>query len=179
MLPDGPSTPRSIQGTLALIAPLHSMRRLRAHYGSAFMVNVPVFGRAMVISDPEEIKQLFMTSPEIADNVSVNLGRVLGPGSFFALDGEQHKRQRKLLVPPFHGRRLKPYEAIIEEEAVREMATWPDGREFATLDSMMRITLNAILRAVFGADGAELAELRDPLPRFVKLGSRLAVLPIP
>ncbi len=59
------------------------------------------------------------------------------------------------------------------------MATWPEGAEFATLDSMMRITLNAILRAVFGADGAELAALRTLLPAMVKLGSRLAVLPIP
>src|SRR6266702_3377313 len=84
-----------------------------------------------------------------------------------------------LLEPPFHGRRLRAYEAIVEAEAVREMATWPEGAEFATLDSMMRITLNAILRAVFGADGAELAALRTLLPAMVKLGSRLAVLPIP
>jgi len=59
------------------------------------------------------------------------------------------------------------------------MASWPEGREFATLDSMMRITLNTILRAVFGADGAELAELRELLPKLVRLGSRLALLPIP
>jgi cytochrome P450 len=83
-----------------------------------------------------------------------------------------------LLVPPFHGRRLAAYESTIEDEAVKEMATWPEGREFATLDSMMRITLNVILRAVFGAEGAELQELRNLLPTFVKYGSRLAVLPI-
>ena len=128
---------------------------------------------------PADIRQLFMTSPEIADNLGVNLGRILGPNSFFAITGEEHKRQRKLLFPPFHGRRLRAYEAIVAEEAEREMATWPQGREFATLASMMRITLNAILRAVFGADGAELARLRVLLPAMVKLGSRLAVLPIP
>ena len=88
-------------------------------------------------------------------------------------------KQRKLLSPPFHGRRLRAYEAIIEQEAVREMAAWPEGREFATLGPMMRITLNAILRAVFGAEGAELAELRTLLPAMVKLGSRLVALPIP
>jgi len=61
----------------------------------------------------------------------------------------------------------------------RELATWPEGRSFPTLPSTMRITLNAILRAVFGAEGAEFTELRELLPRLVTLGSRLAVLPIP
>jgi cytochrome P450 len=178
-LPDGPALPRFVQGSLMLAAPLWTLRRLRARYGSAFTVNVPVFGKAVVISDPAEVKQLFTTSPELADNLDVNLGRVLGPNSFFALSGDAHRRQRKLLTPPFHGRRLRGYEAIVEEEAVREMAAWPEGREFATQDSMMRITLNAILRAVFGADGAELAALRELLPAMVKLGSRLAVLPRP
>lgn len=74
--------------------------------------------------------------------------------------------------------RLAAYEKIVEEETVRELASWPEGRAFATLPSMMRITLNAILRAVFGAEGAEFAELRALLPPFVTLGSRLAVLPI-
>jgi cytochrome P450 family 138 len=178
-LPDGPSLPRIVQGGMGLAAPLWTMRRLRERYGSAFTVDVPIFGKAVVISDPAEVKQLFTTSPEIADNLDLNLGRVLGPNSFFALSGDAHKTQRKLLVPPFHGRRLRVYEAIVEEEAVREMATWPEGREFVTLNSMMRITLNAILRAVFGADGADLAALRQLLPAMVKLGSRLAALPIP
>ena len=178
-LPDGPSLPRLVQGGMALAAPLWTMRRLRKRYGSAFTVDVPIFGKAVVISDPAEVRQLFTTSPEIADNLDLNLGRVLGPNSFFAISGDTHKKQRKLLVPPFHGRRLRAYEAIVEEEAVREMATWPEGREFATLDSMMRVTLNAILRAVFGADGADLAELRALLPAMVKLGSRLAALPMP
>jgi cytochrome P450 len=178
-LPDGPSAPPVVQGAVALAAPLWGMRRMRARYGSAFTINVPVFGQAVVISDPAEIRQLFTASPEIAGNLDVNLGRVLGPGSLFALDGDAHKQQRKLLVPPFHGRRLCAYEAIVETEAVREMASWPEGREFPTLGSMMRITLNAILRAVFGADGAELADLRELIPRMVRLGSRLAVLPIP
>jgi cytochrome P450 family 138 len=178
-LPDGPSLPRFVQGGMALAAPLWMMRRLRERHGSAFTIDVPIFGKAVVISDPAEVKQLFTTSPEIADNLDINLGRVLGPNSFFAISGDAHKKQRKLLVPPFHGRRLRAYEAIVEEEAVREMTTWPEGREFVSLDSMMRITLNAILRAAFGADGTELAALRELLPAMVKLGSRLAVLPIP
>lgn len=62
---------------------------------------------------------------------------------------------------------------------MREMATWPSGREFATMDSMMRITLNVILRAVFGAEGAEFDQLRELLPKLVLVGSALAALPIP
>lgn len=179
VLPDGPTTPRAVQGVFAIAAPIRTMRHLKAKYGSAFMVNMPLFGHALVISDPAEVKQLFTTPPELVDNFEMNLGRVLGPGSFFALAGDEHKRQRKLLVPPFHGRRLATYESVIEEEAVREMASWPEGREFATLESMMRITLNVILRTVFGAEGAEFEELRDLLPEFVKLGSRMVILPIP
>ena len=178
-LPPGPTSPRAVQGAYALTTPLRGMRRLRARYGDAFTINVPIFGRGMVISAPAEIKQLFMSGPDLVDNQEVNLGRVLGPGSMFALSGEEHRKQRKLLVPPFHGRRLAAYEKIVEEETLRELASWPDGRQFATLPSMMRITLNAILRAVFGAEGAEFAELRELLPPFVKLGSRLAVVPMP
>jgi cytochrome P450 len=177
-LPPGPAAPRAVQGAYALTQPLRGMRRLKERYGDAFTVNVPIFGHAVVLSDPGEIKQLFTSGPDLVDNLEVNLGRVLGPHSMFALSGAEHKRQRKLLVPPFHGRRLAAYEKIVEEETVRELKTWPDGKEFATLPSMMRITLNAILRAVFGAEGAEFAELRELLPPFVTLGSRLAVAPI-
>jgi cytochrome P450 len=178
-LPPGPSAPRAIQGVYALTTPLRGMRRLRDRYGDAFTVHVPIFGRAVVISNPAEIKQLFTASPDLVDNIERNLGRVLGPGSLFALMGEQHRQRRKLLIPPFHGRRLVAYEKIIEEETVREMSSWPQGRPFPTLPSMMRITLNAILRAVFGAEGAEFDALRELLPAFVTHGSKLAVLPIP
>jgi cytochrome P450 len=177
-LPPGPTAPRAVQGAYALTKPLRGLRRLKDRYGDAFTVNVPIFGNAVVISSPAEIKQLFTAGPDLVDNLEVNLGRVLGPHSMFALSGEDHKRQRKLLVPPFHGRRLAAYEQIVEEETVRELASWPADRTFATLPSMMRITLNAILRAVFGAEGTEFDELRELLPPFVTLGSRLAVLPI-
>jgi cytochrome P450 len=178
-LPPGPSTPRLLQTVFALTRPQRGIHQARHRYGDAFTINSPVFGRAMVISDAAEIKQLFQASPEIADNLEPNLGRVLGHGSLFALTGDEHRKQRKLLVPPFHGRRLTAYEKIMEEETVREFASWPEGQEFATLPSMMRITLNIILRAVFGAEGAEFDRLRELLPPWVKLGSRLAVLPIP
>jgi cytochrome P450 len=177
-LPPGPTAPRAVQGAYALTVARRGIRRMRRRYGDAFTVNVPIFGRALVISDPAEIKQLFLAGSDVVDNLESNLGRVLGPGSLFALAGAAHHRQRRLLVPPFHGRRLAAYEHVVEDETVRELASWPRGRAFATLPSMMRITLNVILRAVFGAEGAEFAALRDLLPRAIRLGSRLAVLPI-
>ncbi len=177
--PPGPSAPRFVQGAYALAVPHRWMRRLRGRFGDAFTISVPVFGRVVVISNPAEVKQLFLAGPDVADNLDRNLGWVLGPGSLFALTGEEHRKQRRLLVPPFHGRRLGAYEKIVEEETVRELASWPQGRAFATLPSMMRITLNAILRAVFGAEGAEFDRLRELLPPFVRLASRLMAVPVP
>lgn len=178
-LPPGPAKPRFVQGAYALAMPKRGLPRLRKRYGNAFTVDVPVFGRAVVISDPAEIKQLFQTDTALADNIEPNLGRVLGSRSMFALAGEEHKQQRKLLVPPFHGRRLAAYEQIFSDETEREMASWPQGRPFPVLPSTMRITLNAILRAVFGAEGQEFDELRDLLPKMVTLGSMLAAAPVP
>ena len=179
VLPPGPSAPRFVQGAVALTTPQRGMRRMRDRYGDAFTVNVPIFGRAVVISNPAEVKQLFTARPELADNLDRNLGRVLGPGSMFALSGEAHHRQRKLLIPPFHGRRLAAYERIVQEETRRESASWPTGQPFPILPSTMRITLNIILRAVFGAQGAQFAELRALLPAAIRLGSQLAVIPVP
>jgi cytochrome P450 len=178
-LPDGPATPRAVQAIRFLANRNGTMHRLRDRYGTAFTVQTMNLGRVVMLADPAEVKQLFLAGTDDIDIVDINLGSVLGPGSFFAIRGEEHRQQRKLLTPPFHGRRLRAYESLIEEEAVREMRTWPQGREFPVMPSMMRITLNVILRAVFGADGAELDELRRMLPVMVRVGSVLAVLPLP
>jgi cytochrome P450 len=155
------------------------MRRLSRRYGGAFTLKLPMFGNVVAVSDPQLAKQIFTTSPEELGNIQPNLSRLFGYGSVFALEGDDHRRRRRLLAPPFHGKSIKNYESIIEEETLREIADWPTGRPFATLSPMMRITLNAILRAVFGADGAELDELRRLIPPWVTLGSRLASLPKP
>jgi cytochrome P450 family 138 len=178
-LPPGPSLPRAIQGVLAMADRSLALEILRRRYGSAFSVELPIFGHMVVLSDPSHIRQLFRTSPDVADTTDANLGRVMGPNSLFALSGDRHRAQRKLLTPPFHGRRLAAYEAIVEREALTEFASWPHNRAFATMPSMMRITLNVILRAVFGADGQEMERLREILPRGIQLGSKLALIPVP
>src|SRR5690349_15011534 len=178
-LPPGPRLPRAVQGALALTNRRIALQLLRRVYGSAFIIDLPIFGRLVVISDPTEIRQLFRAAPHIVDTTDANLGRVMGPNSMFAMMGDRHRARRKLLTPSFNGRRLAAYESIIEREAAQEFSTWPENEAFAALPSMMRITLNVILRAVFGAEGQELERLREILPAGIKLGSRLAMIPVP
>ncbi|WP_137149090.1 cytochrome P450 [Mycolicibacterium sp. CR10] len=176
-LPPGPRAPKAVQG-LAMLAARHgAFEALAKRYGSAYTVNVPVFGRMVVVSSPTDVKELFTSSREIIGRPTNNLGDVLGSGSTFALDGDALHARRKLLLPPFHGKGMRSYERITEEEVMREIATWPEGREFETLEPMMRISLNTILRAVFGAEGTELDELRTLMPVAVEFGSKIALMP--
>ncbi|MCV7099558.1 cytochrome P450 [Mycobacterium palustre] len=178
-LPPAARIPKPLCGMIFAISRRGMIKRLARRYGNVFMLNVPIYGRVVVVGDPQLAKRIFTTSPEELGNIQPNLSRLFGSGSVFALDRDDHRRRRRLLAPPFHGKSMKNYEAIIEEETLRETANWPEGRPFPTLPSTMRITLNAILRAVFGADGAELDELRRLIPPWVTLGSRLATLPKP
>ena len=175
-LPPAPRIPKLLQGVGFVAAREKSVAALAKRYGSAFTLRLPIFGETVVVSDPALIKDLFTTNTDLIARAGV-LGEMFGPGSTFSLDGTEHRERRKLLVPPFHGKRMASYEGIIEEEVLREIASWPEGREFETMPSMMRITLNAILRTVFGAEGAALDELRELLPGMVLHASRLAVMP--
>ena len=178
-LPPTPRMPKAIQGAAFSISRRWVAQHMRRHHGEVFMLHVPIYGRIVVVANPQLAKQVFTTSPEVLGNIKPNLSRLLGSGSVFGLDGDEHRQRRRLLAPPFHGKSIKNYESIIEEETLREIAGWPEGTTFATLPSMMRITLNAILRAVFGAEGAELDQLRRIIPPWVTLGSRLATVPKP
>lgn len=178
-LPPGPRIARSLQGFVFALFRRPMTEMLVDRYGPAVTVSLPVFGPTVIVADPQLAKQLFTASTDDVGNIQPNLSRVLGPGSVFALDRAEHRRRRKLLTPPFHGKSIKNYERIFEEETLREAASWPVGQEFPTLEPMMRITLNAILRAVFGADGAHLDELRQIIPPWVTLGSRVATMPSP
>jgi cytochrome P450 len=176
-LPPTLKVPKAVQGIAFLTARRRVLAVLGRRYGGAFTLNMPVLGRTVVISDQELVKDLFSTSRDLMGRPIHNLGETLGPGSMFNLEGDELFDRRRLLAPPFHGKRVTNYDHIIEEEVLREIAGWPEGREFETLGSMMRITLNAILRAVFGAEGPALDELRRLLPPAVALGSRIGLMP--
>ena len=179
-LPPSPRrAPKFVQGLAFVMLRRRVINRLSKRYGGAFAIDAPLFGKMVVVTDPALARQVYAASPDDLGNVQPNLSRMFGPGSIFALDGTAHRSRRKLLTPPFHGRAMHRYEAIVEEETEREIANWRDGEEFPTLEPMMRITLKVILRAIFGADGAELAALREKIPAWVTLGSRLVVLPAP
>jgi cytochrome P450 len=171
--------PKVVQGVVFAGFRRWMMRTSIKRYGHVFTINVPYFGRTVMMSDPAFVRQVFLAGNDDLMNVQPNLSRIFGPGSVFALDGTQHRGRRKLLAPPFHGQSIKNYEKVIEEETLRESANWPEGKEFRTLEPMNRITLNVILRTVFGADGAELDYLRKIIPPWAKLGSRMATLPEP
>ena len=178
-LPPTPPVPRLIQGLGFTTSRKWTVAQIVRRCGDVFTLQLPVFGRTVIVADPALAKELFMANTEDVGNIQPNLSRVLGSGSVFALDGTDHRQRRRLLTPPFHGKSIRNYEAIFEEETLREAQNWPEGAPFETLEPMMRITLNAILRAVFGADGMHLDELRRIIPPWVTLGSRLAVLPTP
>jgi cytochrome P450 len=178
-LPPGPQIPKILQGIAFGFFRRPFVHHVAQRYGDVFTLHVPIYGPMLVVANPQLAKQVFAASPEVLGNIQPNLSRLLGPGSVFALDRDEHRQRRRLLAPPFHGKSIKNYETIIEEETLREIVNWPEGTPLATLPSTMRITLNAILRAVFGAEGTELDELRRILPPWVTLGSRLATLPKP
>jgi cytochrome P450 len=177
-LPPGPGIAKIVQGIVLLTALQYRVfPGLSRRYGSTFTINLPVFGKTVVVSDPVLVKEVFSTSDDLIERPTKILGQAFGPGSTFSLTGKEHLERRKLVLPTFHGKRVKNYEHIIEAEVMRETANWPEGREFETLPSMTRLTLNAILRAVFGEEGPELDELRGLMPGMITVGSLLHLLP--
>src|SRR5690348_5107011 len=129
------------------------MRSWIERNGRIFEINIPLFGRSVVVSDPVLVRSVCTAGHEQLINVEPNLGNWFGPGSTFGLDGSRHRDRRRLLAPAFHGCSLRHYQTIIEDETLRESANWPENREFRILEPMNRITLTVILRTIFGADG--------------------------
>ena len=177
-LPPGPRLPVALQ-TLAMVTRRRPfLERARRHYGTMFTVKVPGLGKTVVVSDPELIKQTFRAAPSVLHaGTGSPLRVILGSNSLLGIDEDQHMQQRKLLLPPFKGQRLKRYESLIAEIAAQEIDSWPDEVEFATTQSMQRITLRAILQAVFGAEGARLHTLEELVPAWTKLATRLVLAP--
>jgi cytochrome P450 family 138 len=171
--------PKLVQGVGFAVFRRRAMRHWIKRHGRIFEINIPFFGRSVVVSDPALVRSVCTANPEQLINVQPNMSNLFGPGSVFGLDGIRHRDRRRLIAPGFHGQSLKNYEKVIEDETLRESANWPEGKEFRILEPMNRITLNVILRTIFGADGAELGKLREIVPPYMKLGQRMAFLPAP
>jgi cytochrome P450 len=152
-LPPGPRAPALVQAARYLRDPLGFLPRYQRRYGDVFTVHFPFFGRIVYVASPKLVKQVFTGSPAALHAGEANatvLEPALGPNSVLTLDDEPHLRQRKLLLPPFHGERVRRYGDLMLEVTRREVETWPVGETFPLRASTQRITLSVILRAVFG-----------------------------
>ena len=170
-LPPGPSWPAWMQ-TVALFRFRHWFHPwLRKTYGPTFTVRMLPGGRPFVLfTRPEDIKELFAGDPEVfhAGKGNSILGPVMGEHSLLLQDSTEHKRARKLLMPAFNGQALRSYKDLITDLARDEVAHWPADRTFASLDRMNALTLEVILRVVFGVtDEQRLAALRPCVNRTV------------
>lgn len=174
--PPGPAAPGLWQALRMSRDPLGYAMAVHRRHGEPFTMRTPGFGISMVFSSPELVKPIVTGDPQIfhAGLANAPIRPVLGPWSLLALDRAPHLQQRKLLLPPFHGERLRSYAELIAELAEREVASWPVGEAFGVHERMERLTLEVILDVVFGiADEARKDELRRLLPLLVQSGRML------
>ncbi len=167
-LPPGPSAPPVVQTLRWMNRPIAFMETCARHYGDAFTVNFLGFQTPMVmLSDPEAIRALYTDrAHEPPPSRQITLAPVVGPDSVLVLNGEPHIMRRRLMLPPFHGERMRAYESAVAEITEREIATWPRDQVFAIHPRMQAITLELILRVVFGVtDSGRREALQRLLPR--------------
>jgi cytochrome P450 len=161
--------------------PLGFLIRFQRRYGDIFTISFPFYKRLVYVADPKLVKELFTTSPEQAHAGEANatvLEPALGPNSVLTLDEAPHMRQRKLLLPPFHGERIERYGELIREVTLREMESWPVGEPFALRPHTQRITLAVIMRAVFGVhDEERLARFGHLIETFAGRLSMVTAIP--
>jgi cytochrome P450 len=175
-LPPGPRLPRLVQLAAWITRPGPFLERCRARYGDTFTVRISAGGDVWVmLTDPDAVRQVFTGDPRLlhAGEANVVLRPILGPHSVLLLDDAPHLAQRKLLLPPFHGARMKSYGALMTDIAEREVAGWPTGAPLALLPRMQALTLEVILRAVFGIREADrLDRVRRLLTRMLERTTR-------
>ena len=172
-LPPGPRWPTFFQSA-ALVRFRHQfVPAMHRRYGDVFTVRIMPKGSALVLfTRPEHAKEIFAGNPEEfhAGKGNAILGPVMGEHSLLLQDGAAHKRARKLLMPAFNGAALRGYEAVVSAIAADEVAHWAPGRSFRALDRMNALTLEVILRVVFGvSDETRLARLRPLVNKTVDI----------
>src|SRR5687768_10930911 len=150
-LPDGPTAPLAWQTAAWITRPGPFMERCRRRYGDVFTIKLPASGTIVFVAEPTAVKQVFTTSADVlrAGEGNRPLEPVLGSRSLLLLDGRDHLRHRRLMLPSFHGDRLRGYEELMREIAAAEVERWPRGQA-PMQPRMQAITLEIILRVVFG-----------------------------
>jgi cytochrome P450 family 135 len=177
-LPPGPSYPRALQTLGWVKRPMAFMERCRERHGDAFTLRIANEGDWVLLSDPEAVKQVFTGDPRLlhAGEANVVLLPVLGKHSLLLLDEDTHMSQRKLLLPPLHGERLARHADTMREVAEREVASWPADEPMAIAPRMADVTLEIIVRTVFGVEGGE---RRRELHRRLRSTLEILVKPFP
>ena len=182
-LPPGPRLPKTVQSVAFWTRPLPFLERCRARYGSRFTLRLLTAPPFVILSNPDEIKQVFTAPADVlhpGEGARV-LEPVVGQNSVILLDEEAHMEQRKLMLPAFHGERVARLSDLVASVAEREVAGWPADTAAELHPLLQRLTLEVVLRAVFGLDpGPRLDGLRERLSAMLAFGDRfISVIPPP
>ena len=181
-LPPGPLAPRAFQTARWIARPSAFMEDAARRYGDMFTLKIANEGTWVFISDPDAVKQVFTGDPRLlhAGEANIVLLPVLGSHSVLLLDDDAHMAQRKLMLPSFHGERMRGYEQTMADVAVREIERWPTGEPLSAWPTMQAITLEVIMRTVFGVrETARLEQLGEALRNSLGFASqpiRMALL---
>ena len=160
--PPGPRVPGLLQLFSFMAWPLPYFEQCVRRYGDPFSLKLPGFGDVAIVSSPAHIRQIFSADPEhlYAGKAHEPLEPLVGRRSVMLLDGKSHLRQRRLLLPPFQGERMRAHAGIMAELASAAIDRMPLGKRFALMPHMQKLTLQIILRSVFGLDkGAQMDRL--------------------
>ena len=171
-LPPAPRMSRAVQTAIWSRQAQWMLTQCRRRLGPIFRLKIAYEGTWVVLSDPEMVKQVFTGDPKVFHAGEGNdiLRPLLGEHSLLVLDEAPHMSQRKLLLPPFHGRRMAGYEETMRTIAAREIDSWPSGEPYRLRPRMQAMTLEIIIETVFGVHGGErLGELREALRSFLDL----------
>src|SRR3954447_4735358 len=173
-LPRGPRYGKALTMLGWYFRPQALMRRCQQRFGDVFTLDVPHEGPWVMLSNPDDVKQVFTGDPRLlhAGEGNMILKPMLGSSSVLLLDEDPHMRQRKLMLPAFHGERMQAYADTMREVAEGEIAGWPRGEPFALWPHMQAITLEVIVRTVFGVERAGDADrLRGALSDAIDWGT--------
>jgi cytochrome P450 len=182
-LPPGPNMPVALQTLAFWSRPNAFAERCAARYGRRFTLRIVGQPPFVVLWDPEEIKEVFQAPPDVlhpGEGARI-LEPLVGRHSVILLDEAPHLEQRKLLLPAFHGERMQRLTGLMEELAEREVQSWPRGERIMLHGRLQRLTLEIILRAVFGLErGSQLDEMRTLLSEILAFAENpLSMLPRP
>ncbi len=172
-LPPGPSWPRAVQTVLFLAMGPYISPRWERRYGDVFSIDIAPAGRSVVLSRPEHIREILAGSADTfhAGEGNAILGPVMGEHSVLLLDEDAHRLSRKRIMSAFHGETLAGWGEVVERIAADDLAGWPEGRSVGVHQHMNDISLEVILRVVFGLSAGErLDALRPRLQQLVRIG---------